>query len=185
MECRHFAGMFKKVTKFHYRLTSISVNLTHMRMTRVHLISFFVLFVVWPLNDHTAVSLQRSCLVVLPTHDILPLHFYIATAKINIEGSLSFTIHYGQDSSNTFLIPSGTSRVWNCCPNWTCHPPFWLTLAVTTAFRTQLIGLPLGFWPIAPTQTQYCFIQSVPAGEEAIWFWHHQVILPLQADALN
>ncbi len=64
------------------------------------------------------------------------------------------------------LVQHISSETWNCCPNWTCHSSFGLPLAATTAILTQQIGLPLGFWQIAPSQIHWMlFIQSVPAGE--------------------
>lgn len=151
-------------------------------MTRVLLIRFFcsVYGMKIPLNDCSNTEEILFGSFNQTWHS--PSAFYIATATKNRYRGLP-QLHNTLWSGLFQHIPSGTSWVWNCCANWTYHAPFWLTFLATTAFHTQLIGLPLGFWPIALTQTQYCFIQSVPAGEEAIW--HHQGIFPFQADSLN
>lgn len=105
----------------------------------------------------TAVSLQKYCLVVLP-HDTLPLHFYIATVNKNRYRGLR-QHHCGQDSCDIFQVgPHGYEIVVQIG-----LVMLLFGLHLQQQQPSVLIGPPLGFWPIA----QYCFIQSVPAGEEA------------------
>jgi len=86
---------------------------------------------------------------------ILPLHFYIATAKINIEGSLSFTATHSKwdltglkllsklNLSSSFLAHIGSN---NSLPNLTDR-------AASRLLANSPYSNP---------------IQSIPAGEEAI-----------------
>ncbi len=115
-------------------------------------------------------SLQKYCLVVLATPDILPLHFYIATATKNRCAPSA--------SQNTRLVQHIPSETWSCCPNWTCHSSFGFPLAATTAILTQQIGLPLGFWPIASSQIHWTLFHPVRSSRWSAT-WHHQVIFSL------